>query len=133
MGSFRFDLSAAPAGSPVRCEIAYDLNGVVRVSVSQPGADNAKTVALKLADAGREAEQPAAAARPDSEGVVVRKARALMPALAADDRTRVDRLLGLIGAAEGDAARTAAEDELLDLLLALEDARGGDTLSDAPT
>ena len=131
VGSFRFDLAPAPAGSAVKCEIAYDLNGVVRVSVSQPGADNAKTVALKLADAGPQAEPRAVATEPGNEGVVVRKARALMAGLSADDRLE-SKAARRIQAADDEAIRAAAEDELLDLLLALEDDQAGDTLADAP-
>jgi molecular chaperone DnaK len=122
LGSFRFDLSPAPSHSPVKFEFAYDLNGVVRVSVSQPGTANAKTVALKLADTAQPAEPGAS--------VVVRKARALLPGLSAEARQQVETLLASLAAAADDDARSAAEDELLDLLLSLEN--GDEAAGDIP-
>ena len=127
IGSFRFDLSPAPAGAPVKAEFAYDLNGVVRVSVSQPGTANAKTVALKLADTTR----PAEPAEP-ATSVVVRKARALLPGLPAQERQQIEALLAGLAADADEAARSQAEDELLDLLLSLESG-AGEREADIPT
>ena len=50
--SFRFDLKPAPAGSPVTLEFSYDLQGIVRVTVSQKGFENTRTVAVELHKAG---------------------------------------------------------------------------------
>ena len=50
--SFRFDLKPAPAGSPVTLEFSYDLQGIVRVTVSQKGFANTRTVAVELHKAG---------------------------------------------------------------------------------
>src|SRR5205823_5514719 len=103
VGSFRFELAPAPAGSPVRFELAYDLNGVVRVSVCQTGTANAKTVALKLADAGATSQgTKSPRKRAPKESVVVRKARAVLDELAPDARAQVEAMLSRIADAAGD-------------------------------
>jgi hypothetical protein len=110
----------------VRFQFNYDLNGIIRVEVSQPGKNNAKTVALKVADAGKKAQaRKTKAAKPDAgeagrerpESPVARKARALMPKLSAGDRKKMQELLARLEAAVDDDARTAVEDEMLDLFL----------------
>jgi molecular chaperone DnaK len=133
VGSFRFDLAPVPAGSPIRVEFAYDLNGVIRVEVSQPGKDNAKVVALKVADAGKKAQKTKKAAagqggpakRPDSASSIVRKARALLPSLSGDEKGKMEELLAKLSSAT-DANRESIEDALLDLFLEHE-ARSADT------
>jgi molecular chaperone DnaK len=114
VGSFTFALRPAPADSPVRVEFAYDLNGVVRVSVSQPGTDNAKTVALSVADAGRAAQGNA------EQSAVERKARSLLSKLTGDDRAELEALLESYVASQG-SERQVAEEALLDFFLDLED------------
>ena len=59
--SFRFDLKPAPAGSPVTLEYSYDLQGIVRVTVSQKGFENSRTVAVELHKAGVSGEHAAVA------------------------------------------------------------------------
>jgi molecular chaperone DnaK len=59
--SFRFDLKPAPAGSPVTLEYAYDLQGIVQVTVSQKGFENTRTVAVELHKAGMTGDRAAAA------------------------------------------------------------------------
>ena len=59
--SFRFDLKPAPAGSPVTLEYSYDLQGIVRVTVSQKGFENSRTVAVELHKAGVSSEHAAVA------------------------------------------------------------------------
>ena len=59
--SFRFDLKPAPAGSPVTLEYTYDLQGIVRVTVSQKGFENSRTVAVELHKAGVSSEHAAVA------------------------------------------------------------------------
>ncbi|HTP27816.1 MAG TPA: Hsp70 family protein [Anaeromyxobacteraceae bacterium] len=113
VGSFKFDLQPAPLHSAVRIEFAYDLNGVVRVSVSQPGTSNVKTVALSVADAGRSAQGPA------EESPVERKARSLLSELEEDGRAELEQLLQKYTAATGDDRQTA-EEALLDFFLDLE-------------
>jgi len=109
VGSFHCALEPRPAHSPVRVEFAYDLNGIVRVTVSQPGVQAAKTVALSVADAGRRAAQgidvPASA--------IERRAEQLLAALGPDQQKELRLLLEAFRAAQG-AARTQAEDALLD-------------------
>ena len=63
--SFRFDLKPAPAGSPVTLEYSYDLQGIVRVTVSQKGFENSRTVAVELHKAGM-TDDPAADAESDA-------------------------------------------------------------------
>jgi molecular chaperone DnaK len=110
VGAFEFQLEPRPALSPVRVEFAYDLNGVVKVSVSQPGTANAKTVALSVADAGRASQAKAA------QSAVARKARALLEHLAPEPRAELERLLDRYVKAEG-AERERAEEALLDFFL----------------
>jgi molecular chaperone DnaK len=110
VGSFGFDLLPQPANSPVRVEFAYDLNGVVKVSVSQPGTANTKTVALSVADAGPAVQ----AAR--KESAVERKGRALLERLPSGPRSELERLLEQYTVAEGQA-RERVEEALLDFFL----------------
>ncbi|MDY7229683.1 Hsp70 family protein [Hyalangium rubrum] len=113
VGAFDFPLDPRPENSPVRMEFAYDLNGVVKVSVSQPGTKNAKTVALALADAGKATQSLAA------QSAVERKARALAARLPPTLRVELERLLDQYTAAEG-ASRERAEEALLDFFLEYE-------------
>ncbi len=110
VGSFGFALLPAPANSPVRVEFSYDLNGVVKVSVSQPGTANTKTVALSVADAGKAAQ----AAKGQSP--VERKGRALLEKLPVEARANLEQLLEQYAAADGQA-REQAEEALLDFFL----------------
>lgn len=114
IGSFQFPLQPSPAHSPVKVEFAYDLNGVVRVSISQPGTDNAKTVALSVADAGKSAQAGAA------QSPVERKARDLLARLTGAPRLELQRRLDAYLAASG-PDREAAEGKLLDFFLDLDD------------
>lgn len=112
VGAFDFPLEPRPMNSPIRVEFAYDLNGVVKVCVSQPGTTNAKTVALSVADAGKAAAAPALSA-------VERKGRELLERLPPEQRATLERLLGEYAQAQG-AVRERAEEALLDLFLSLE-------------
>ena len=123
IGSFDFPLRPAPVHSPVRVEFAYDLNGVVKVSVSQPGTDNAKTVALSVADAGKAAQTGKAA------GPLERKARNLLASLTGEARDELERLLDTYLLASGDA-RDRAEERLLDFFLDQDDAADSDDAND---
>jgi len=110
VGAFDFPLEPRPEYSPVRVEFAYDLNGVVKVFVNQPGTDNAKTVALSVADAGQATQAQAA------QSVVVRKGRALLERLAPGPRAELERLLEEQARSEG-SAHERAEEALLDFFL----------------
>lgn len=110
VGSFDFPLVPRPHGSPVRVEFAYDLNGVVNVSVSQPGTDNSKTVALQVADAAA-AEQAVAAPK----SAVERKAEALLETLQGDAQAELKGLLDRLRSDRGD--RVIIEDDILDFFL----------------
>jgi molecular chaperone DnaK len=112
VGTFKYELEPVPESSPVRFQLEYDLNGVVRVSVSQPGTKNAKTVALQVADSGH--KQSDAAERESS--AIARKARAALPRLDGERRTRLEALLAQLTSSQGEA-RTEIEDAILDVLL----------------
>jgi molecular chaperone DnaK len=138
VGSFFFDLAPAPAQSEVRVEFAYDLNGVIRVEVSQPGKNNAKVVALKVADAGKKAQRkkaPAAArgaATGRSDSPIVKKARGLLQTLDGAERQRLQGLLAKLEAATDAKVREGVEDELLDLFLEHDAKAAGDDPPDEP-
>ncbi len=141
VGSFFFDLAHVPAHSPVRFQFNYDLNGIIRVEVSQPGKNNAKTVALKVADAGKKAQAARGkgakpkATTPDTdrpESPVARKARALLANLAPGDRTKMQALLTKLETASDEEACATIEDEMLDLFLD-HDEGGMDELDPEPT
>jgi molecular chaperone DnaK len=114
VGAFDFPLEPRPANSPIRVEFAYDLNGVVKVSVSQPGTANAKTVALSVADVGKATAAPAQA-----PSAVERKGRELLERLPPEQRAGLERLLSQYTQAQG-AERERAEEALLDFFLSLE-------------
>ena len=138
VGSFLFALAPAPAHSPVRFEFAYDLNGVIRVEVSQPGKNNAKVVALKVADAGKKAQRKKAAAAARgapasrSDSPIAKKARALLQSLDGAARQKVADLLAKLEAAADPKDQERVEDELLDLFLEHDAKSAGDAPSDAP-
>ncbi len=48
IGRFDFALKPSPAATPVVTEFAYDLNGLVRVTVEQKGYNNRKTVTVDI-------------------------------------------------------------------------------------
>jgi molecular chaperone DnaK len=120
VGDFLCDLDPAPAKSPVRVEFAYDLDGVVRVSVSQPGHPGVKTVALSVADSTR-----ATGGAPATAGAVERRALALREELEPAAQDELDRLLDRLRAIPS-AERDAAEDAVLDFLIEHEPADDGD-------
>jgi len=118
VGSFLFPLERRPAGSPVAVKFGYDLNGVVRVSVSQPGTENQKTVAFKVADAAG-GHDTKALPQP-GESAVERKAQTVLAKLSGSAAAELGRLLEAYRQALRDgekAALQAAEDALLDFLL----------------
>ncbi len=115
IGTFTYKLEPAPSQSPVRFQFEYDLNGVVRISVSQPGTKNEKTVALQVADAAKVREE----AGSGGEGPVVRKARALLPRLQAAQKAELERRIEALAVSQGNE-RDAAEDALLDFIFDVE-------------
>jgi molecular chaperone DnaK len=114
VGSFEFRLAPMPESSPVCVEFAYDLNGVVNVSVAQSGTSNRKTVALAVGGA------PGAPGRAaPAESALERRAARLLVELAEAERAELRALLAELRGA-GDARRQAAEDALLDFFVAHE-------------
>lgn len=110
VGSFDFALEPRPAGSPVDVAFAYDLDGVVRVTVSQPGTANQKSVHLRLSDASELG----------LDTPVLRKARALLLTLAGESRAILGRLIDAYEAAP-QSGREAAEEALLDFFVDADD------------
>jgi molecular chaperone DnaK len=106
VGAFKCELEPRPAHSPVAVEFTYDLNGVIKVSVTQAGTSIKKTVAMSVADAGKSAQASA----------VERKAEDLIARLGGNGKAQAERLLAGLRAASGDA-RTQAEDALLDFIV----------------
>jgi molecular chaperone DnaK len=114
VGAFEFRLEPAPESSPIEVEFAYDLNGVVNVSVVQSGTANRKTVALGL----REATVPSReGAR--GESALERRAARLLGDLAGAERAELEALLAALRDA-GEMGREAAEEALLDFFVAHE-------------
>jgi molecular chaperone DnaK len=111
VGSFLCPLEPRPSHSPLNVEFAYDLNGVVKATVSQPGSSTSKTVALSVADAGRATQAddiPAA--------LVEKKAEKLLESMPAAERGALEELLARFRSARG-ATRTEAEEALLDFFV----------------
>ncbi len=113
VGEFMCDLEPAPEHSPLRVEFSYDLNGVVRVSVSQPGHARVKTVALSMADTAH------------VETAIERRAAAMLETLEGSPRDELRRRLERLRGAPA-AERAAAEDALLDFVIDQEPAEGDD-------
>jgi molecular chaperone DnaK len=107
VGTFDVALEPRPAHSPIEVMFAYDLDGVVRVTVAQPGTDNSKTVQLRLADASQ------------LDTPLLRKARSLLAELEGDDKSTLSSLL-LAYEAATPAARESAEEALLDFFVELD-------------
>jgi molecular chaperone DnaK len=78
IGDFVFELSPAPAGCPVVVEFRYDLDGIVRVTVSQKGTERRKEVTLRTRRQEADEEE---ANRREVDNYILRKAQALAAAL----------------------------------------------------
>lgn len=116
VGSLDVSLAPRPARSPVRVAFSYDLNGVVRVSVSQPGVEGEHATSLNVADSSGGASATAP---------VERRALAVLEALDGERRRELEGLLTTFRRATG-AARDDAEEALLDFLLDHEDSEDAD-------
>ncbi|MEM9454222.1 MAG: Hsp70 family protein [Myxococcota bacterium] len=117
VGRFEFPLRPVPVGSPVWIRLAYDLDGVVRVTASQPGGDE-KIVQLTVPDSTSTTETDRAS---KTKSAVVRRARALLESLPQqEDRVVLQAALDGYDNAQDDEAREQAEDELLELFLEYE-------------
>jgi molecular chaperone DnaK len=131
IGCFPFDLLPAPAESPVVVEFSYDLDGIIRVVVSQKGTDRRKEVTLTTRSqaAGEAATPPAAGV----DNYILRKAQALAGSLPAGEaRQRLAGAAASYAAALADeelapAAVEGAEDRLLAILDELD---GGPEIAD---
>ena len=117
VGSFLCPLVARPAGSAVRIAFSYDLDAVVRVTVSQPGIPGERSVALDVPDAS---PKPRRTASSRAESVVVRRARRLASELSEGPRTELERLIAAAENAPSEQAEDA-EGALLDFMFEHED------------
>ena len=117
VGSFDYPLEPSPAQTPVKVQFEYDLNGVVKVTVTQRGSAE-KTVALSVADASRSAEGLKPGEPPQS--AIERKAHRLLEKLEGPHRAKLESLLTRLTGATG-SERDGVEDELLDLFLDVEE------------
>lgn len=87
IGQFAFELAPAPAGSAVVVEFSYDLDGIIRVVVSQKDADRRKEVTLDTRTRGETAAVLSAGAGPRPvDNYILRKARMLAGTLPAGPR-----------------------------------------------
>jgi molecular chaperone DnaK len=111
--SFFFRLKPAPAGAPVVVTFAYDLQGIVHVTIDQKGQDNTVTVAVDLKRAGvghAEVEDFDLDDKPAN--FIAQKARQLLckPELASETAAALKRLVHRYES----AMRTGEEETLID-------------------
>jgi molecular chaperone DnaK len=121
VGSFALDLDPAPFNTPIRFRIAYDLDGVVRVTASQQGGPE-RSASMQLPDSAATpsaSEQASDEAAAPSESAVVRRARQAGAQLQGPAKQRLDTLIARWVATPSE--RESIEDALLDELLALEE------------
>jgi molecular chaperone DnaK len=126
IGRFPFDLQPMPIGSPVVVEFSYDLDGIIRVVVSQKGTERRKEVTLSTRPTAPDAAAAPAGPRP-VDNYILRKARALAASLPAGDlqerlQTAAASYESELGGDEGTPELERAENELLELLEAVEEA-----------
>jgi len=126
IGDFSFELLPAPAGSPVIVEFSYDLDGIIRVVVSQKGTDRRKEVTLRTR---RQEADAAEETRREVDNYILRKAQAVAAALPpGEPQRRLREAAAAYGAALDHEATPPAEmerveDHLLALMDDLEDER----------
>ncbi|PRQ06277.1 Hsp70 family protein [Enhygromyxa salina] len=123
IGSFHLELEPAPRGTPVRFRFAYDLDGIVKVTATQAGAeDKQKTVSLRLPDATTREAAPAAdpagvdLRRIGTDSALIRRAKRLLETAEPRTGDQLTRLIQAWGAAAPEQ-RGDIEDEMLDLFL----------------
>jgi molecular chaperone DnaK len=120
IGDFAFELLPAPAHSPVIVEFKYDLDGIIRVVVSQKGTDRRKEVTLKTRR--QEKDQEAESLRA-VDNYILRKARALAAALPSGEAQRRlrDATAAYAAALESEETPPEEMEKIEDRLLALID------------
>jgi molecular chaperone DnaK len=120
IGDFAFELLPAPAHSPVIVEFKYDLDGIIRVVVSQKGTDRRKEVTLRTR---RQEEDQGAESLRAVDNYILRKAQALAAALPPGETQRRlrDAAAAYAAALESEETPPAAMERVEDRLLALID------------
>lgn len=109
IGSFTHVLEPRPHHSPVHVTFSYDLDGIVKVTIAQPGVTASEAVALAVADKAREAAPAPASA-------IERKGAELLGRLEGGAKATLSALLEAYRGASG-GGRFAAEEALLDFFL----------------
>ena len=113
VGSFEFKLKPSPLSSPVRMAIAYDLNGMIKVSASQPGKTGEKIVSMPISEAST---QPSIQTQPKTKpSIVERKAATVLEQISGATKEELDSLLGAYRRAPPEQ-RAEVEEALLDFL-----------------
>ncbi len=115
VGRFDHRLAPRPESSPVHATLEYDLDGIVKVSISQPGASERTTVEMSLPGAGAARE-----VAPVGTSVLEGKVRRLLGGLEPDVRADLEARLTAFLSARGEA-REALEEDLLEFIFELED------------
>jgi molecular chaperone DnaK len=120
IGDFAFELLPAPAHSPVLVEFKYDLDGIIRVVVSQKGTDRRKEMTLRTR---RLEEDQGAESLRAVDNYILRKAQALAAALPSGEAQRRlhDAAAAYAAALESEATLPAEMEKVEDRLLALID------------
>lgn len=118
VGEFEFVLEPVSCESPVHFHFAYDLDGLVRVSVSQPNSDNKKSVTIRLASgASSPIEANAQETQTDANASpLLRRSRELQAKLSGTSAKKLEDLLHRHAKADANG-RGVLEDEMLDMLL----------------
>ena len=120
IGDFAFELLPAPAHSPVIVEFKYDLDGIIRVVVSQKGTDRRKEVTLRTR---RQEEDQGAENLRAVDNYILRKAQALAAALPPGETQRRlrDAAAAYAAALESEETPPAEMEKVEDRLLELID------------
>jgi molecular chaperone DnaK len=146
VGSFRFKLKPAPSNSPVRVEFAYDLNGLVQVTASQPDLGNTRRESFTVSDAAHgpargeavspparpervpvagSADGPAPLALGPALNEVIARARRLLSEVEGEPRLKLETSLSRWETASDGRRREDIENEILEIFVELEAGAGG--------
>jgi molecular chaperone DnaK len=109
IGNFTHRLKPRPQQSLVHVTFSYDLDGIVKVLITQPGVEAGEAVDIVVADKAREAA-------PVSESAIERKANDLLAQLSGAPKARLAALLEDFRKATP-KGKAAAEEALLDFFL----------------
>ena len=109
IGHFKHSLKPRPIRSLVHVTFSYDLDGIVKVLITQPGVEAGEAVDIVVADKAHEAA-------PVAESTIERKANDLLARLDGAPKARLAALLDTFRKAKP-STKAAAEEALLDFFL----------------